>query len=522
FVDDLVSAVTDVPLLVIGTARPELLERRPTWGGGKANVTTLSLSPLSAADTLELVRGLAEQQQPSARAEAALVEQAAGNALYAEQYVRVWEERGDADELPLPETLQSLIAARLDDLPPTEKDVLQNAAVLGKVFWQGAVVAIDGIEAQTASECLTALQRKQFVQRAQRSAVAEESEFAFRHVLVRDVAYNQIPRGRRAEKHQRAAAWIPALGRPDDHAEMLAHHYLSAFELAGAVGDDTAEVAIRARTALQQAGDRAFALHAYAAAARYYARAIELSPADDRELSELLFRFGQALASAGDERSEETLTRARDELIAAGASARAAEACSRLAEIWWHRGERERTNEHLERARELVDSVPDSPSKAWVLSDISRYSMLAGDTETAVRIGREALAIAETLGLDDVRAHALNNIGAARCSAGDLGGIADLERSIELRTTGASPGDLARAYNNLATIYGEHVGDVRRDLELRREAVRVAESVGNQRLARYAGAVLLFDNFYAGRWDDFIRKAERYPEGREGLGGGDT
>src|SRR5262249_30246050 len=150
----------------------------------------------------------------------------------------------------------------------------------------------------------------------------------------------------------------------------------------------------------------------------------------------------------------------------------------------------------------------------------SRYSMLAGDTETAVRIGREALAIAETLGLDDVRAHALNNIGAARCSAGDLGGIADLERSIEIGTTGDSHGDLARAYNNLATIYGEHVGDVRRDLELRREAVRVAESVGNQRLARYAGAVLLFDNFYAGRWDDFIRKAERYLEESERLGGG--
>src|SRR5262249_37276168 len=152
---------------------------------------------------------------------------------------------------------------------------------------------------------------------------------------------------------------------------------------------------------------------------------------------------------------------------------------------------------HLERARELIASASDSPSKAWVLSSISRYSMLAGDSESAVHLGREALVLAETLGLDDVRAHALNNIGTARCNAGDLEGIADLERSVEIAIAGDAPGELARAYNNLSTMYLEQM-DIPRALEIRREAVRVAESVGNKPLARYAGGMLLFDNYFTG------------------------
>ena len=520
FVDSLVGTVADVPLLVIGAARPELLELRPTWGGGKANALTLSLSPLSSAQTLRLVRELAEEQQLSTRAEAALVEQVGGNALYAEQYVRVLEERGEAEELPRPETLQSLIAARLDDLPATEKAVLQNAAVVGKVFWHGAVVAVDGIEAGTAGECLRSLQRKQFVQRAQRSAVAEESEFAFRHVLVRDVAYNQIPRARRAEKHERAAAWLNELARPDDYAEMLAHHYLSAFELAGAVGGDTTTIAAHAQAALRRAGDRAFALHAYPAAARYYARAIDLFGAEDDELPELVFRHAQALANAGADDADETLERARDALIASGSPGLGAEACVLLAEIWWHRGQRERTNEQLERAQELIASTSDSPSKAWVLTNISRSSMLAGDPDSAVGFGRQALAIAETLGLDDVRAHALNNIGTARCSSGDLRGIADLEQSIQIAAAGDAPGELSRAYNNLATVYGEHLGQLRRAHELRQKAFDVALSVGNQRLARYAAGVLVYDDYFAGNWDEFIARIHDYFDESKRLGGG--
>ena len=183
FVDGLVEWVLDVPLLVVATARPELLERRASWGGGKANATTLSLSPLSEEETGRLVSALLEQSLLPAEMRAALSTHAGGNALYAEQYVRTLGERGQANELAMPETVHGIIAARLDSLSEPEKSLLQNAAVFGKVFWDGAVHALDGIDRVDAGECLHTLDRKEFVQRARRSSVAGESEYAFRHVL---------------------------------------------------------------------------------------------------------------------------------------------------------------------------------------------------------------------------------------------------------------------------------------------------------------------------------------------------
>ena len=145
----------------------------------------------------------------------------------------------------MPESVQGVIAARLDRLPREEKALLQDAAVLGKVFWLGGIV--DGRSRRDAEAALHALHRKGFVERARASSVAEEHEYTFLHMLVRDVAYGQIPRGERAEKHQRAAEWIESLGRPDDDAETLAHHYLSALKLARSSGQPTHELVERAR-----------------------------------------------------------------------------------------------------------------------------------------------------------------------------------------------------------------------------------------------------------------------------------
>src|SRR5206468_2219826 len=144
-----------------------------------------------------------------------------GNPLYAEQYVRMLAEREAGDELP--ESVQGIIAARLDSLPAHEKSLLQDASVVGKVFWLGALGATE--------QQLHPLQQKEFLQRARRSTVEGETEYSFKHVLVRDVAYGQIPRADRAQKHVRTAEWIESLGRPEDHAEMLAHHYANALEL---------------------------------------------------------------------------------------------------------------------------------------------------------------------------------------------------------------------------------------------------------------------------------------------------
>ena len=185
------------------------------------------------------------------------------------------------EDLPLPESVQGIVAARLDALPEEEKTLLQDAAVIGKVFWLGAAAGIGGLERAAAEESLHRLERKEFVRRERRPSVTGESEYAFLHLLVRDVAYSQIPRARRAEKHRLAGEWIERLGRPDDHAEMLAHHYSSALELARAAGADTAELEEPARRAFHEAGDHAYALGSYQAARRFYAAAVEVWPENE-------------------------------------------------------------------------------------------------------------------------------------------------------------------------------------------------------------------------------------------------
>jgi class 3 adenylate cyclase/tetratricopeptide (TPR) repeat protein len=515
FVDHLADWASGVPLLIVGTARPELLTRRPAWGGGKPNAVTISLSPLSDDETASLVRSLLERSVLDVELQQTLLERAGGNPLYAEEFARLVTAGREPAELP--ETVQGIVAARLDLLLIDEKRLVQDASVVGKVFWLGALASMDGSDRRTLEQRLHALERQEFLRRERAPSVAGETEYAFRHILVRDVAYGQIPRAERVEKHRLAAEWIESLGRPEDHAEMLAHHYLTALELAAATGAETTRFVERARAALRDAGDRALALHAHPSAIRFYEGAIELWPEYDAELPELLLSFGRALATAGDERADGALQRGRDALIAVGAGARAAEACALLAELWWHRGRRERSSQHLEQARRLVDAEGASSSKAWVLSQVSRYLMLAGENESAVRVGREALAMAEVLALDEVRAHVLNNIGSARCSAGDFGGIDDLERSVEIANAINSP-DLGRAYSNLAVSLW-HLGHIRRSFEGRYDGIQAAERFGNRNLARFSAAALSMSECALGNWDQYLAKARSFLEESERLGG---
>src|SRR5262245_34627407 len=217
FVDHLTDWTTGVPLFVVGTARPELLDRRPGWGGGKLNSATVALTPLADEEAAQVISAVLERTVLPVDTQRALLDRAGGNPLYAEQFARLYAEQGSAEELP--ETVQGIIAARLDALAPDEKVVVQNAAVLGKGLWAGAVAELSGREADSVATALHALERKGLIRRERRSAVAGESEYAFRHVLVRDVAYGQIPRAERGRKHALAAGWIERLGRSDDHAE---------------------------------------------------------------------------------------------------------------------------------------------------------------------------------------------------------------------------------------------------------------------------------------------------------------
>ena len=505
FVDHLVDWASGVPLLVLATARPELLERRPGWGGGKPNATTLSLSPLSDDETAELLHALLESPVLLAETQADLLARAGGNPLYAEEFARLVAEGRPPDDLP--EGIQGVIAARLDTLPDGEKALLQGAAVVGKVFWLGSVSDIAGTTRWTAEERLHALERKEFVRRERRSSVAGEEEYSFRHLLMRDVAYRQIPRAERAQKHRLAAEWIESLGRAEDHAEMLAHHYLSALELARAAGREDDALVERARVVAREAGDRALGLNVFPSAARFYSHALSLSQPDDPERPELRFRLGSALRFAADERAEQVLEDASRELVAAGRPERAAEAHALLFQLWWDRGKRDRSFEELDRARELL-GAEESEAKARVLARLARSQMIEDEHEEAIRSGGEALAIAERFGLDDVRADVLNSIGSARFKLGDRGGITDIERSIEIALAAGS--HLASiSYNNLGYMH-RLAGDLRRDRELREEARRVAARFGDKRMLRFLRGVAPEFEFYSGSWDEALRQADAF------------
>ena len=292
----------------------------------------------------------------------------------------------------------------------------------------------------------TGLEQKDFVRRERGATVSGETECAFRHLLVRDVAYGQIPRAGRAEKHRLAAGWIEALGRPEDHAEMLAYHYLAALELSRAAGLDITPLAVPAHRALREAGDRASALNAFEAAARFYGEALATAAMTEPELE---FRHAQALFRSGNQNGMRALEEAREALATAGASERAAEADALLAEGWWYVAERDRCFDHLARAEEVVrDSVPSS-AKARVLSQVARYRALAGDYEQAIEAAEGALAIADQLGLDEFRADALLNISLANAQRGHfVEAIAIARRAIEIALSMNSP-VAARGLNNL-------------------------------------------------------------------------
>ncbi|MEO8349453.1 MAG: adenylate/guanylate cyclase domain-containing protein, partial [Acidobacteriota bacterium] len=275
FVDHLIDWASGVPVLVVASARPELLERRAGWGGGKRNATTLSLSPLGDEDTARLISALLDRSVLLAETQATLLQRAGGNPLYAEEFVRMLADGAATEQVPA--TLQGVIEARLDGLAHEEKALLQDAAVLGKTFWLSALASMGVALPRELEERLHALERKEFVRRERRSAVEGDTEYTFLHVLVRDVAYGQVTRGVRAEKHARAAEWIDSLGRPEDAAEMLAHHYLAALDYSRAAGLDTAALAERAVGPLVDAGDRALSLSAYVSARRFYEEARALA-----------------------------------------------------------------------------------------------------------------------------------------------------------------------------------------------------------------------------------------------------
>jgi tetratricopeptide (TPR) repeat protein len=408
-----------------------------------------------------------------------------------------------------------MIAARLDALPSTEKDLVLDAAVIGKVFWPGALAAIGGRPASELEEAVHALERKEFVRRQRRSAVAGETQYAFLHLLVRDVADGEIPRARRVDKHRLAAQWIESLAsdRSEDRAEMLAHHYLEALSLAEAAGIDREPLRTPATTALCEASERAFALNAWKGAAGFAAAALELLDAGDGERAMLQFRIAQARWFL-DEIDLATGLAACEGFREQGNPELAAEAEILVLWMFHSRGEHDRANEHGAHALALVEKRPLTFSKAAVFAHLARVASLRGEG-TALELAERALEMAEEFGRDDLVSNLLNTIGMARVSGGNPAGISDLERSLELAEAANAPKEIQQAHNNLANMYWQ-LGRLDEASEQLARARRAAERYGNDQALRWLDGEDVFDSASRGHWDEALVGADKLLEAAAG------
>ena len=468
FLQHLVRTSTGVDLLVVATARSQLDERHPGWDAGLPGATTITLPPLSDQETSRLVAAMLGQPVLPAEVQTLLLDRAEGNPLYAEEFVRLLTDRellvphgrtvrlAPGAAITVPETLQAVIAARLDTLPPTSKALIQDAAVVGKIFWSGALARLGGVDEQTVTEELRALERTQLIRPTRPSSVENQAEYAFWHALVKDVAYHQIPRSGRARRHQMTAEWLADLApeRAADRAEVIAHHYRQALTLTraatGASPAKLAELEPPTRRFLALAGDRALGLDV-ASALTYYREALELCPPEDPELGRLLLRHARATFQSGGLPEAATGYQAAIAAFAShGDRLGQGEALDRFCVVLWHQGETQRARHTLEQGIALLESVQPGKELCSAYAQMAAGQVLSGHSEDALAWADKALAAAEQLGgQPEVRLRALDARGMARCDLGDLGALDDLREALELGLSLGAGHDTAVVYNNL-------------------------------------------------------------------------
>jgi tetratricopeptide (TPR) repeat protein len=290
----------EAPLLLCCIARSDLLERYPGWGGGKLNATTVVLEPLSGEETNELIDNLAADAPLTDELRRRVREAAEGNPLFVEEMIALLRDAPEGD-VAVPQSIGMLLTARLDQLEPAERAVLQRGAVEGRVFHRGAVQALAPDEAQIGAR-LTSLVRKELV-RPNRPQLTGEDAYRFRHLLIRDAAYDTLPKETRAELHERLADWLEQRRAELPEAdEIVAYHLEQAYwyrvELRP-LDDRGRRLALRAGELLSAAGARALGRNDVGAALKLLRRALPLRPADDPAVA-LRIDLGEALLFSGE------------------------------------------------------------------------------------------------------------------------------------------------------------------------------------------------------------------------------
>ncbi len=508
FLEHLADRAEGVPLLLVATARPELFERHADFAAGLPNVNRINLAPLTDAGNRAARQRAARCASCPSELAAPILERAEGNPLYAEEFVRLLRDRDlliETDgtvalrpgaEVPLPDSIGALIAARLDTLPAERKAMLADAAVVGKVFWAGAVAAMGGRDVAEVNEAMRELARKELVRSARHSSMAGEAEYAFWHVLIRDVAYAQLPRASRAARHVAAAEWLEAKAgeRVEDIAEVVAHHYATALELDRAAGMVELATALepRALRYLTLAGEKAMTLDV-AAAEVAFKRALELAPEGHPSRAQILILLGIVERTTGNIAEAVAFLREGIAIYTSVGDREAAdEAILRLA------GELHATGDPL--AGSQIDEVigrlePAGPSELLAKA-YSQKQFFDNSEPWADR----ALAIAEELDLPIMRRDALITRGLARSNGGDAGGIDDLRSALDLAKDQLSTRATQVAYVDLAWALSSQ--DPVAALDVADAGVAFDRSRGAPRsLSR---AIRQWPLLSLGRWDDVL------------------
>ncbi len=514
FLEHLAEWAADVPILLIAAARPELLSNRPDWGGGIRNAATLTLPPLANNDAAQLLAALLERAVLPAESQQTILEQAGGNPLYVTEFVRLAEESnllddaGRIGDLGLPDSVQAIIGARLDLLGTEEKDLLQAAAVVGKVFWSGAVAALR--PAAHSRDAIRELMRRELIRPIRDPSMHGQEEYAFVHALVRDVAYGRLARDDRAHLHQATATWMEAMSgeRGVDIAELLAYHLDEAVSLTTEPDQDLRK---RAYHALMQAAERARELDAKQGVS-YYRRAVAAAeePGDRAEALLWIGRLDQEDSDAGVVALEEAQGLFQEASNLEGQAL----ALIELSGWQWWKGDTERSFEMALEAAALLEDRPDSEAKAkTLLTHVNRLS-LRGLDEEAVAMANQVAPIVEAHGSTEDQIRLL----ARRGTSLGADGIDDMYEAVRRADEGNFSVQMITIRNNLATnLY--LVRSPADALPLLDEGLRIAEERGLPASAEWLKLTKSEILFWSGDWDECYQLASELIRADDERGG---
>ncbi|MGH2961542.1 MAG: ATP-binding protein, partial [Solirubrobacterales bacterium] len=477
------------PVLIVCLARDELLDQRAGWGGGRRNATTISLEPLGEVEARELVTSLIPDAGGNGNGFADLAPQVAersgGNPLFAEEMVNRIIEEGSVAADTLPDSVHSVLAARLDSLEPIERRLLQHAAVVGKTFWEGSLTGAAG-EGGDLAEALDALQEKDLVVPSAGSRLAGEYEYAFKHALIRDVAYGTLPKSVRCRKHAEVGGFIE--GRAGERADavvaLVAGHYWRAATLAAEANlapEEREEIESTAVRSLEAAGDRAADLYSNQEALNHFASALDLSEALDpagrarigEKQGDIALRLGRVDSAV--EVWEQCLDyhRGQEDL------ARVGDLHRKIGAGLWHKGEREASIDHYQRGIDLLKDGPPCLELVRLYEEAASLYMHTGDNMLAIYASEKALRLAERLGEAAAASRAHGIFGRVFGRIGDTAKAREnLERSVELARD-SDPGEAVRALFTLGYHLEASEADYEGAASAYTEALRLAEQVGD-------------------------------------------